>query len=64
MGRSSWIIWMGLKFTHKSLYRKEVKHQGDRKYEDRTLLTSSVEKGGQEPKDVGCFWKIKKSKET
>ena len=55
---------MGLKFTHKSLYRKEVKHQGDRKYEDRTLLTSSVEKGGQEPKDVGCFWKIKKSKET
>ena len=51
---------MGLTFTHKSLYRKEAKHQGDRRYEDRTLVTSNVEKGGHEPKDVGCLWKIKK----
>ena len=65
MGRSSWIIWMGLKFTHKSLYRKEAKDQGDRRrYEDGTLLTSKVEKGGHDPEDVGCLWKIKKSKET
>lgn len=56
---------MGLKFTHESLYRKEGKHQGDRRrYEDGTLLTSNIEKGGCEPKDVGCLWKIKKSKET
>ena len=65
MGRSSWIIWMGLKFTHKSLYRKEAKDQGDRRrYEDGTLLTSKVEKGGHDPEDVGCLWKIKESKET
>lgn len=56
---------MGLKFTHKSLYRKEAKDQGDRRrYEDGTLLTSKVEKGGHDPEDVGCLWKIKKSKET
>ena len=56
---------MCLKFIHKSLHRKEVKDQGDRRrYEDGTLLTSKVEKGGHEPKDVGCLWKIKKSKET
>ena len=56
---------MGLKFTHKSLYRKEAKDQGDRRrYEDGTLLTSKVEKGGHDPEDVGCLWKIKESKET